>query len=396
MPYQHEGFILNYITAHANDEHPELAARHIIDQLSAVCATAPSLLLLYFSCQYDGEVLRTALCQHFPTTPLMGCTSYQTVQSEQGASHGIAVAAFYDEQGSYGVAGGAGPDADVRQLLRQAMAACGRPGELPHLVLLHTSPGGEESLLAQIDAELGSTVPVIGGSAADNSLTGEWQLCWQQQTMHDGIVLAVFYPDCELVFQFHSGYMPTSNRGTITEVDGREVVTLDGRPAGDVYQQWLGRALEEGPILFETTLYPLARQVGEMYGMPYFKLSHPEAITERRGLRLFTDVAPGETLTLMQGSELGLLQRSLQAARIEPDYGMPQDLYPLGALIVFCAGCRLALSERVDDIASQFNERLGGVPYIMPFTFGEQGRLPQGELAHGNLMISSVIFCKGR
>ncbi|MFM5142584.1 hypothetical protein ACEUA0_08710 [Aeromonas veronii] len=26
------------------------------------------------------------------------------------------------------------------------------------------------------------------------------------------------------------------------------------------------------------------------------------------------------------------------------------------------------------------------------FTFGEQGRLPNGELAHGNLMVSSVIF----
>lgn len=31
----------------------------------------------------------------------------------------------------------------------------------------------------------------------------------------------------------------------------------------------------------------------------------------------------------------------------------------------------------------------------MAFAFGEQGRLPQGGLAHGNLMLSSVIFCRG-
>ncbi len=34
----------------------------------------------------------------------------------------------------------------------------------------------------------------------------------------------------------------------------------------------------------------------------------------------------------------------------------------------------------------------GDIPFITPFTFGEQGRLPHGELAHGNLMVSSVIF----
>ena len=44
------------------------------------------------------------------------------------------------------------------------------------------------------------------------------------------------------------------------------------------------------------------------------------------------------------------------------------------------------------DVVAQFGQRLGDIPFITPFTFGEQGRLPHGELAHGNLMISSVIF----
>ncbi|MGL6151442.1 MAG: FIST C-terminal domain-containing protein, partial [Aeromonas sobria] len=147
-----------------------------------------------------------------------------------------------------------------------------------------------------------------------------------------------------------------------------------------------------GAILRETTLTPLARQVGALDGIPYYKLSHPEAVTEQGGLRLFTDVVQGERLLLMYSSQEGLLQRSLNAMRVEPGYGVDVELQPIGALIIFCAGCRLALGDMLCQFVEQSQARLGKIPFITPFTFGEQGRLPNGELAHGNLMVSSVIF----
>ena len=90
-----------------------------------------------------------------------------------------------------------------------------------------------------------------------------------------------------------------------------------------------------GPILRETTLSPLARQVGTLDDMPYYKLSHPEAVTEGGGLRLFTDTQVGERLLLMYSSQEGLLQRSLNATRIEPEYGMATEMQPFGALVIF-------------------------------------------------------------
>ena len=121
-------------------------------------------------------------------------------------------------------------------------------------------------------------------------------------------------------------------------------------------------------------------------------ISHPEAVTEQGGLRLFTDVVQGERLLLMYSSQEGLLQRSLNAMRVEPGYGVDVELQPIGALIIFCAGCRLALGDMLCQFVEQSQARLGNIPFITPFTFGEQGRLPNGELAHGNLMVSSVIF----
>ena len=389
---------MKFLTVHSLARNSSLAAQEICTQLRHHADQAPSLLLLYFTQAHDGAILRDALKRQFPTTRLLGCSSCGGVMTEMGhhaiEGFGVAVAAFYDEKGAFGVAGASGDGVDVRQLLRRAMSDCGRPGELPQLILFHASPGKEEGLLAGIEAELGASVPVVGGSAADNSVSGEWQLCWDEAVSQDGIALAVLYPDCQLAFQFHSGYVPAEFSGEITACDGREVLTIDHLPAAEVYARWCGRdqPWPVGAILRETTLTPLARQVGSLDGIPYYKLSHPEAVTAREGLRLFTETRLGERLLLMYSSQEGLLQRSLNAVNIEPEYGMASNMRPFGALVVFCAGCRLALGDRLGDIVSQFSQRLGVIPFITPFTFGEQGRLPHGELAHGNLMVSSVIF----
>ncbi len=389
---------MKFLTVHSLAQNSSLAAREICARLYHHSRQAPSLLLVYFTQAHDGAILREALKHHFPTTRLLGCSSCGGVMTETGHhvrdGYGLAVAALYDEKGAFGVAGASGEQVDVRQLLRHAMHDCGRPGELPQLILFHASPGREEGLLAGMEAELGASVPVVGGSAADNNVSGEWQLCWDEAVSSDGIVLAVLYPDCQLAFQFHSGYMPAEFSGEITACEGREVLTIDHQPAAEVYARWCGRThpWHVGPILSETTLNPLARQVGTLDGIPYYKLSHPEAVTPQGGLRLFTDVVQGERLLLMYSSQEGLLQRSLNAIRIEPAYGVDAELFPIGALIIFCAGCRLALGDMLCQFVEQSQARLGRIPFITPFTFGEQGRLPNGELAHGNLMVSSVIF----
>lgn len=131
-----------------------------------------------------------------------------------------------------------------------------------------------------------------------------------------------------------------------------------------------------GPILRETTLSPLARQVGTLDEMPYYKLSHPDAVTAREGLRLFTETRLGERLQLMYSSQEGLLQRSLNAVRIEPEYGMAGNLQPIGALVVFCAGCRLALGDSLSDVVGHFSQRLGRSPLSRHLPSASRGDCP--------------------
>ena len=157
---------MKFLTVHSLAESSALAAQEICARLRHHSMQAPSLLLIYFTEAHEGEIVCSELKRQFPTTRVLGCSSCGGVMTEVGhharQGYGLAVAAFYDEAGAYGIAGASGSQVDVRQLLRRAMSDCGRPGELPQLILFHASPGQEEGLLADIEAELGASVPVVG------------------------------------------------------------------------------------------------------------------------------------------------------------------------------------------------------------------------------------------
>ncbi|MBK7285285.1 MAG: hypothetical protein IPI83_14040, partial [Sphingomonadales bacterium] len=57
-----------------------------------------------------------------------------------------------------------------------ALTDSGRPEELPGIVWLNAAPGREEEVLKGIVDILGPNVPVLGGSAADNRVAGNWCL----------------------------------------------------------------------------------------------------------------------------------------------------------------------------------------------------------------------------
>ena len=64
----------------------------------------------------------------------------------------------------------------------------------------------------------------------------------------------------------------------------------------------------------------------------------------------------------------------------------------VGALVVFCGGCLLAVEDRAKELPAVLNNALAQQPFLGCFTFGEQGRFSSGENRHGNLMVSVTVF----
>jgi hypothetical protein len=364
----------------------------------------PDFVALHFGVGTAAEALRSAAVARFGAGALHGGSSCLGVMTQGGVNistgAGYGALAIWDAGGSFGTAS-ADLGADAAQAAGQAtaaaLAAAGRGGEVPDLIWLTVAPGREEQVLDGIRAVVGDETPIVGGSAADNDVSGNWAQFGPMHSHSDGVVITVLFPSQPIASIYQSGYAPTQENGLVTRVSGRRLFEIDGQPAAHVYHRWTGRAVpvaEAAPrsVLAAATLWPLGRVTRQIAGVPFHLLAHPATANPDGSLDLFADLAEGDRLWQMQGSADSLVTRAGSVARQARDNA---GGVISGALVVYCGGCMLAVRDRMDEVCNGIKTALGDVPWLGVFTFGEQG-VPAGDRAkHGNLMISCTAFRGG-
>ncbi|MEO1459363.1 MAG: FIST N-terminal domain-containing protein [Pseudomonadota bacterium] len=378
----------------------------LLDRVAAHRAAPPDFMAVHGSVLHDADVIRAAAAERGVRT-LHGGTSCRGVMAGgrmlADADAGLGLFALWDSEGAYGTGiadPGDDPVAAGSRAAQDALAAAGRPGEAPALVWLTAAPGCEEALLAGIEAVVGPHTPILGGSAADNDLSGRWQVYDRDTALGGGAIVSVLFPSRPLSWAYQSGYAPATASGIATRVEGRRVLEIDHRPAAEVYAGWTGGAVAAtgsaypANILSESTFHPFGRRLGDVGDVPFYLLAHPASLHADGGVELFAGVGEGERLELMTGSPESLATRAGRVARLAAQRGRLAPGSVAGALVVYCAGCMLALGDGMARAAEDLDAALDGAPALGIFSFGEQGAAMDGVNRHGNLMISCVSFAR--
>ncbi len=368
----------------------------------------PDLLMVYASSNHLNH-LADVVGQVDDDVPVHGATTCRGLLSAQGhQTHDgdtLGLFGISDPDGSFGVGCARfenGVEQATDQALDAALAQCQRQGEVPSLIWLSSTPGNEESVLCRLQERLGDRVPVIGGSAADNNVTGEWGVfCRSGNVIQDGLILCTMFPSTEIAFAFHSGYEPSEISWEVSEAEGRDLKKLDGKPAGEMYDLASGGLVKsalqaDGQLLSQSTFLPLGRIDSQIGEVPMYLLSHPAAVQADGTISLFSEVQVGDRLTLMHSSPDSLIQRPAMVVDSALNFQNWHADDVAGGLVIFCGGCMLAVEDSMDDVAQRVSQTLPQTPFLATFTFGEQGRFLHGANRHGNLMISSVLFKKSR
>jgi hypothetical protein len=400
----HCGEKMRILTSHSTQTDTKTAIADCFQGLDLNEVDELSWLLFFHTEDYDSQLAVTTLSQLSGSEKIHGGTSCLGLMTSAGFHSdngcGMGVLAISDPEGSYGVGAadiGGQPRMAATQALHAALEQAERIGEVPALVWLNAAPGREEELLAGIEDVVGSKVPIAGGSSGDNKVTGKWRQFAGKQVYDDAIVVSVFFPSVDISYAFHSGYNPTEVSGKVTSAKGRILSSIDNRPAAEVYNEWTDGLIETelataGTVLSSTTFSPLGREVGRVGGVPYYKLSHPERVTRNGSITLFSDIAEGDEVFLMTGSRASLISRAGRVTQAAISDGEFSTDSISGALVIYCAGCMLAVQDDMDKVAAEISSALSGAPFLGVFTFGEQGCFVGHENSHGNLMISVVVF----
>ncbi len=375
----------------------------ITNAISAMGDIAPDFVVAHLAAGHDADTARAAIRAAWGDDVVIhGGTSCLGVMTGAGAcitdGQGLGLAALQDEDGDFGVGLadlGDDPRAAAAAAARKALQDAGRVGEAPDLIWLTAAPGAEEAVIAGIEDVVGKECQIVGGSAADNSIAGDWFVFDGASRSGQGIVISMLFPSGASATAYQSGYAPTNHFGVATRTEGRRVYEINDRPAREVYAEWTNGAVcadtpaEPAAILADSTFAPLGRKGGDVADVPFYLLAHPSTAHPDDSLELFADIDQGEELRLMSGGVESLTSR---AGRVAAQALEQTEGQVAGALMVYCGGCMLAVQDHMERVAEGIDRALGGAPFLGVFTFGEQGPVLNCDNRHGNLMISCVTF----
>lgn len=123
--------------------------------------------------------------------------------------------------------------------------------------------GPEEKLLEGV-MQVAPGTPVVGGSASDHQAESKFFEYGDGHAQMGAFTLGAV--GGEVGYAFAHGYRLTGKKAVITKATGRRIITLDNRPALDVYAEWTKQKKADllgSAILFFSVFHPLLMHKGE-------------------------------------------------------------------------------------------------------------------------------------
>lgn len=216
-------------------------------------------------------------------------------------------------------------------------------------------------LVAGMVAELPPGTGISGGLAGDGpDFAHTWTLHGQRRAERQ--VVAVALSGCEVTHGSAGGWEGFGPRRTITRSSGNVLAELDGRPALELYREYLGE-LSAG-LPGSALMFPLSI---EQQGVAEAKVRTVLAIDENDQTMTFAgDVPEGATARLMRTTNDRLVQGAFEAAEQSA-----QDSTESVSIAVSCVGRRLVLGQRTDEELEAVADALGGGTLVGFYSYGE-------------------------
>ncbi|MCB0994322.1 MAG: FIST C-terminal domain-containing protein [Acidimicrobiales bacterium] len=320
--------------------------------------------------QFVAEVSRSV------DVPVVGCTTAGLVTAD-GVPDGVAQLV---------VLGGPGLDAAVSAGRidevgpRQAgAAAAGSVLDLPHrahsvvMLLAEGLHGNLSEVVRGAYGTAGATIPLVGGCAGDDSAMSTTHQFYDGRVLQRSVVGAAITSEVPFGVGVSHGWQPIGHPMLVTGAEGTEVLTLDDRPALDVYLDMLGedrhfsdaasfaRFAQTRPLGLQVRSGAQVRFVGG-------------ADVSRRSLQFLVPVPEGELVWVMTGDSASVLDATETATRDALSQLGGHD--PLGVVAFDCVARRGILGDdRLPNEISRVRDAIGSdAPVSGFYTYGEIAR----------------------
>ncbi|OQR86723.1 DEAD/DEAH box RNA helicase [Achlya hypogyna] len=288
----------------------------------------PHFMVVSYSSTFSPLDVQTLLDSHAPGVPYIGgtlargvCDQKAWVAQPKHSPEGlVAVWGVHDPLGTYVVGHTEYDQQSARREVQQATAAAYHSMvATPDFCLLFASPLFIEDALD--GARAGSRhCPLVGGCATSANAKTWSQISSAHAFTQLGLSFCLAAPSVKTELSWFSGYAslaPYRCTGTVTDVAHKVVHEISGRPAADVYYEWLAIAADRAHKDLAKTqlpklgnLYPVGVAVASANGAPRPIRNTPVVLDiafDSNAMTVSSPIEVGATIALMELSPQSLL-----------------------------------------------------------------------------------------
>jgi hypothetical protein len=308
----------------------------------------------------------------FPRAHVLGCSTGGQIRDDDVTDDDIAAAALNFDATRLRLACESAPGPDHSRACGEAIGRALAADDLAGIFVLSDglNVNGSE-LVAGITSKVGADVPLTGGLAGDGATFEETLVgadCPPRQ--HTVGAVGFYGPEIRIGHGSAGGWDEFGPRRRITRARGNVLFELDGEPALDLYERYLGEEEAKG-LPGTALLFPLRIRNPER---PDHDIVCTVLAVDRaaRSMTFAGDVPEGWVAQLMRGNFDRLAAGAARAAK--------QARVTLGAgangvqiaVLVSCIGRRLLMGQHTTDEVEAAGAEIGAhVPRIGFYSYGE-------------------------
>lgn len=360
------------------------AGREVAEELCDELGAAPDLVILFAAARYAVQALLDGIYSRLPETcQLVGCSSYAQINSEEG---------LVDSVTALGLRLG-GLSAHTA-LVEDAVTDCRAAGQALGQKLLAAAPSlvivlpdglhvNSTRLLLGMQDILGRSCPIIGGEASDS---GDFTRTYQfigRRVLSGGAVAVALRGPLLLQTAARSGWVPVGKTHVVTRVErGNIILTIDDRPALELYKQYLGPRALEMPAISPDFPIGLVSDTATGQKVPDGEILLLRAINgmdeARQAIILSGECPEGAEIRMTRAGKQDVIGGADQAGR----QALSALSEPSLAFIFDCMARKVVLGARYkEELHATFSALGPRVPKIGFYCFGELSPV-QGVTMH--------------
>ena len=336
----------------------------------------------------DADIGRQ-LDRHFPSAHIVGCSTSGEIHDTDIYDDSLCLCSVeFSPSTRIEAVYNTDLSAGLHSACRELVAEINPVGLRYVLVLSDGQVVNGTELIENLQACLPAGTPVSGGLAGDGTRFKETVLWCNGAAFSQGIILIAFYGEKLRVGHGSvGGWDPFGPERTITKSRNNVLFSLDGKPALELYKQYLGQHAENLPA--SALLFPLSL-IDEHQGCGVIRtiLNVDE---ENSSMTFAGDIPEGRKSQLMHANVERLLDGANDAAQAAYEL-MNKPVNRGIALLISCVGRRLVLKTRTEEELEVIRDQLPDSWAMCGFySYGEISPGPEGCTLHNQTMTVTLI-----